>query len=86
MAEATRIQEEIDALREKIQSNHDASPDKSFLKGSLGVYEKCLPEIDIDGLKEQLDMDEAICKLTTERVAASVQKVKDEYLKFAKQF
>ena len=52
MAEATRIKEELAALREKIQSNHDESPDKSFLKGSLGIYEKCLPEIDIDGLQK----------------------------------
>ena len=50
MADATRIKDDIDMLREKIHSNYDASPDKSFLKGNVKLYEECLPGIDMDGL------------------------------------
>ena len=50
MADATRIKEDLDMLRDKILSNYDVSPDKSFIKGNIELYEKCLPQIDIDGL------------------------------------
>ena len=58
LSEAAEIKEKLEALREKIRSSHNPAPDKSFLKGKLSAYEKFLPEINVDGLKKQLEQDE----------------------------
>ena len=75
----TEIKERLDKLREKVRSEHNPQADKSFLKGRLSSYEKFFPQIDIDGLKKQLDKDEEICKTSVTRASESVQKVKDKY-------
>ena len=79
MADATKIKDDRDMLRKKIHSNYDNPPDKSFLKGGIKLYEECLPEFEIDGLKKLLEDNEAVCKAATENVAGSVQKIKDDY-------
>lgn len=72
MGEAENVKEQLDALRDKIEFNHNTSPDKSFLKAKLNVYEKFLPTLDLEGLKKQLDTDETICKTAIENAKASV--------------
>ena len=56
------------------------------MKGKWSVYDKCLPTIGLEKLKKQFDKDELICKAAVEHAAESLQKAKDDHMKFIKKW
>ena len=82
LAETIVVEKQVAALRKKIQETHAAGADKSYLKSSLASYEKCVPAINVDGMKKQLDSDIKVVEGIEERAKESVAIVKANYSKF----
>ena len=76
------MEKQVAGLRKKIQDTHAAGADKSYLKSSLASYEKCVPAINVDGIKKQLDLDVEAVEGIEERAKESVAIVKANYSKF----
>ena len=57
-----QVDELVKEIRSHIQDEHNAQPDKSFLRSSLDSYLKTLPTPDLQTLEELLEKDAKMCK------------------------
>ena len=55
LAQASKVNEQIDTLRTMLTNSHDDAKNKSFMKSSLNQYLSALPSLDYEKLKYLLD-------------------------------
>ena len=84
-AEATAVNEHIVKLREKVNNHHNQGPGKSFLKASLKVYEKVMPDFDLTLLRKTLAQDVTTCQSIVGRMDEGRDLVVANYPKFIAQ-
>ena len=82
LVETIAVEKQVAAFKKKIQDTHARRANKSYLKSPLVSYEKCLSEINVDGMKKQLVADVEAVEGIEERAKESVPIVKANYVKF----